>query len=132
MSFKTCQKCGFEWETREAWLRDPSLKLVGYQINFNALETGILLFNHSCRTTLALQAKDFSDLYDGPVFRERATGSDSCPGHCLHKDDLGPCPAQCECGYIRHIIQLIKEYPKAALSADGRPRPPAIPGIGDI
>lgn len=113
MIFKECPKCGRQWSTQEAWLRDPCLKLVGYQVNFKTLKAGILLFNHSCRTTLALYAEDFEDLYDGPVFRQRATGSQACPGHCLHKNDLGPCPAQCECGYIRHIIQLIKDWPKA-------------------
>jgi hypothetical protein len=110
--FKTCPKCGFKWLTRDQWLRDPALKLIGYQVNFKALKTGILLFNHTCRTTLALQALDFEDLYTGQIFIERATGSDECPGHCLHQDDLRPCPARCECAYIRHILQLIRNWPK--------------------
>lgn len=118
MSFKKCRKCGYQWPSREAWLRDPALKMVGYQANFKALETGILLFNHSCRTTLAVHASEFKDLHDGPIFKERATGSESCPGHCLHKTDLAPCPVRCECSYIRHIIQLIEEYPKVAVAVD--------------
>ena len=115
-SFKTCTKCGERWDTREAFLADPSLSLIGYQVNFRKLQTGILLFNHSCRTTLALYVIDFRDLYDGPVFVERATGSDQCPGMCLHQEDLGPCPARCECAFVRHILQVIKQWPKSPTS----------------
>jgi hypothetical protein len=110
--FKVCPKCGAQWPTRDHLLSDPELVLVGYQANFKAIETGILLFNHTCRTTLALQAAAFRDLYDGPVYVERATGSSECGGHCLHKEDLAPCPARCECAYVRHILQLIKAWPK--------------------
>lgn len=110
--FKTCPKCGFEWPTRAQWLRDPDLQLIGYQVNFSALKMGILLFNHTCRTTLALQALDFEDLYTGQIFIERATGSEECPGYCLHQNELRPCPARCECAYIRHILQLISNWPK--------------------
>ncbi|MDA8142263.1 MAG: hypothetical protein M0036_26755 [Desulfobacteraceae bacterium] len=110
--FKKCNTCGYQWQSREQWLRDPTLKLVGYQANFNQLKTGIFLFNHHCRTTLALLAADFEDLYTGPIFVERATGTEACPGHCLNKDNLDECPARCECSYIRHILQLIKNWPK--------------------
>jgi hypothetical protein len=112
MAFKVCPKCGYGWPTRERFLQDPDLKLIGYHANFKALQTGILLFNHTCRTTLALQAIDFEDLYDGPIFSERATGTDRCPGHCLHEGNLTPCPTQCECGFIRQILQLIMNWPK--------------------
>jgi hypothetical protein len=110
--FKKCHTCGHVWPSREQWLCDPSLKLIGYQANFKAVKTGIFLFNHRCRTTLALQAADFEDLYDGPIYVERATGTKECPGHCLHKDNFEACPARCECAYVRHILQLIKNWPK--------------------
>jgi hypothetical protein len=110
--FKVCPKCAAQWPTREAYLSDPGLVLIGYQANFRALEAGILMFNHTCRTTMALKAEAFKDLYDGPVFVERATGGSECGGHCLHKDDLGPCPARCECAYVRHILQVIQAWPK--------------------
>ena len=110
--FKVCTKCATPWPTREDFLGDRGLKLVGYQANYKALEAGILLFNHTCRTTLALMAEDFKDLYNGPIFVERLTGGADCGGHCLHQDDLGPCPARCECAYVRHILQLIKAWPK--------------------
>ncbi|KJS29112.1 MAG: hypothetical protein VR64_21400 [Desulfatitalea sp. BRH_c12] len=112
MIFKQCTKCGYHWQSRDQWLRDPSVTLVGYQVNFKRLETGILLFNHTCRTTLALPVLVFEDLYDGPVFVERAAGSEACPGHCLHESNLKPCPERCECAYVRYILHLIQQWPK--------------------
>lgn len=110
--FKTCPSCGFKWSTRDQFLEDPDLELVGYQVNFVELLAGFFLFNHSCKTTLAVLSEAFEDLYDGPVFRERATGSEQCQEHCLHESDLSPCPVQCECAFVREIIQYIKNWPK--------------------
>lgn len=109
--FKTCPMCGFEWPTREAFLEDPALVLIGYQVNFERLKLGSFVFNHACKTTLTIHANAFWDLYQGTVFMERATGSDQCPEYCLHEDVLDPCPAQCECAYVREILQVIQNWP---------------------
>ena len=110
-NFKTCPKCGFAWPTREGFLNDPDLELIGYQVNFEELTLGYFLFNHSCKDTLSVPANAFWDFYKGHVFIDRATGSDQCPGYCLHQDVLDPCPAQCECAFVREIIQIIKAWP---------------------
>jgi len=110
--FKQCTLCGFKWASRDQFLQDPCVELVGYQVNFVELLTGFFLFNHSCGTTFAVLTESFEDLYDGPVFSKRATGSDECPEHCIHEDDLDPCPAHCECAFVREIIQCIKCWPK--------------------
>ena len=108
--FKTCPKCGFVWPTGEAFLDDPALELVGYQVNFKKLKLGSFLFNHTCKDTLSVHANAFWDLLKGIDFIDRATGSDQCPGYCLHQDVLDPCPAQCECAFVREIIQIIKAW----------------------
>ncbi|BBO71759.1 hypothetical protein DSCA_56890 [Desulfosarcina alkanivorans] len=92
---------------------DPELHVIGYQPNFKKFTTGLFYFNHSCGSTLAIPASYFVDLYHGPVFQKRATGSDHCPEHCLRKEDLEPCLAECECAYIREVLQIIKTWPKA-------------------
>ena len=111
--FKKCFVCGFEWSSREDFLIDPAIEIIGYQVNFEELTLGLFLFNHSCRGTLSIPAGDFTDLYDGQVFSERATGSEECPGYCLVQNQLLPCQAQCECTYIREIIQFIKNWTKS-------------------
>ena len=110
--FKVCSSCKNPWSTREDFLADPGLTLIGYQAHFEELKTGLLYFNHTCGTTIVLDAGVFSDLYKGPVFEERLTGSEQCPGYCLQQSNLQPCPAQCECAFVREVMQIIKNWPK--------------------
>ncbi len=116
--FKKCTCCAFSWRSREEFLQDTSLELIGYQVNFEDLKLGYFLFNHlTCQSTIAIAAENFRDLYSGPVFADRLTGSESCPGYCLHDDVLQPCAAQCECAYVREILQIVRNWPKT----EGRP-----------
>ncbi len=106
--FNVCPNCSFIWQNRDQFLGDPGVEIIGYQVQFENLTAGLFLFNHSCKTTFSLEVGVFRDLYSGPVFEERATGSDTCPGHCLHQNTLDPCPAACECAFVREIITLLK------------------------
>ena len=108
MPFKKCSMCETLWQTREEFLCDPEIELIGYQVDFRELVAGFLLFNHTCGTTLSLRVESFRDLYDGPVFSERRTGQDECPEYCLHSDELRPCSLGCECAFVREIIQIIR------------------------
>jgi hypothetical protein len=114
---KQCPCCGYVWRTREGLLADPGLALAGYQVNFDDLLLGFFLFSHlACGSTIAVPAGRFRDLYDGPVYEDRATGTQECPTYCLRKDELGPCPAKCECAYVREILQIVRHWPKEAAS----------------
>ena len=108
--FKVCTVCNTEWRSRDDFLSDPNIELVGYQVHFEVLTAGLLYFNHSCKGSLAFYADDFMDLYNGPVFTERVTNGDDCPGHCLHKNNLEPCPAKCECASVREVLQIVKNW----------------------
>jgi hypothetical protein len=116
--FKQCNNCDTIWRNRDDFLTDPNITIIGYQADFKELEAGIFLFNHICRTTLAIRADNFKNLYRGPVFQKRLTGTDECPSYCLYQYELGHCVAKCECAYVREIIQIIKRWPKAGLKAD--------------
>jgi hypothetical protein len=107
--FKRCPRCDFEWKTRSSFIADPDIVIIGYQTRFRNLTDGLFYFNHSCNGTMALKVDEFTDLYEGPVYEHRKTGGEDCPGHCLYKDNLDPCPAECECAYVREVIQVIKE-----------------------
>ena len=110
--FKLCKNCGQQWATREDFLNDTDIALVGYQAHFEELTLGLFLFNHICKTTLSLHAGEFTDLYDGPVFSEWKTGKEECPGYCLKVSSLDPCSAKCEGAYVRETMQIIKSRPK--------------------
>ena len=112
LHFKRCPMCGESWPSREAFLSDRGVDVVGYQVNFRELEAGYFLFNHRCGDTMAIPVIAFRDLYDGPVFIERSTGTVECPGHCLREDDLDSCPARCECSFVRETLQIVKNWPK--------------------
>lgn len=114
-TFKTCSCCGWVWATRDLYLADPDVVLIGYQVQFEELTAGVFLFIHnrpSCGTTLAIRCAVFVDLHDGPIFTTRRSGTESCPGHCLHRTNLAPCPLECECHFVREVMQVIKNWPK--------------------
>ena len=117
--FKRCTMCGQVWKTLDDFLADPRLEIVGYQVHFEDLTCGLFLFNHSCKTTLAIHAGEFKNLYEGPIFQGSAYGSDECPGYCLHKDEMRPCLAQCECAYVREILQIVKGWKKKDVGTSG-------------
>ena len=111
--FKKCTSCGHPWQSREDFLNDSAADLIGYQVNFEHLHLGYFLFNHlDCGTTLGIHAAEFKDLYSGPVYEERLFGTEQCPEYCQHENQLEPCPAKCECAYVRDIIQIIRNWPK--------------------
>jgi hypothetical protein len=117
--FKKCTCSASPWITRDEFLQDENTQLVGYQANFSHLELGYFLFNHlTCKTTIAIPAGLFKDLYAGPVFSQRLTGSEVCHGYCKEMEVLEPCENQCECAYIREIVQLIRNWPKAEYQVD--------------
>ena len=111
--FKKCTCCDNPWFSRDEFLEDSKLELVGYQVNFGELELGYFLFNHlTCQSTIAVPAGMFRDLYDGPVFSERKTDTENCPGYCGDRDSLDLCDQECECAYVREIIQIVQNWPK--------------------
>jgi hypothetical protein len=111
--FKRCTCCNIPWLSRSQFLGDDDIELIGYQVNFGHLQLGYFLFNHlTCESTIAVHAGLFRNLYDGPVFSKRLTLSESCPGYCLHKDNLDACDAPCECAYVRAIMQIVRDWPK--------------------
>ncbi len=117
MAFKTCSQCKKEWISREDFLGDPEVVAIGYQANFEWLKSGFFLFNHTrknCRTTVSVPAEVFFDLFEGPLFERKTVSPPACPGYCLHKEEMRSCPTQCECNFVRDILQTIIKWAKRA------------------
>ncbi len=111
--FKACS-CGKVWSDRAAFLNDAKVTLIGYQVNFERLDAGFFMFNHlsaDCGTTMAVEVSGFTDLYHGPIFEKRMTGSQACQGWCLHRESLEPCRAECECAFVREVLQIVRGWP---------------------
>ena len=120
MEFKTCTSCKHVWETRDAFLADPCVRVIGYQVNYGELNAGLFLFQHNipkCGTCLAIEAGEFTDLHEGPIFSVNLHGTDDCPQYCLDKHNLDPCSNPCECAFVRDVLQAVKNWPKREIEA---------------
>ncbi len=110
--FKKCSMCSNEWETREKFLADNSLKINGYGADFKNLERSLFYFTHmkeGCFSTIVIKAEEFLSLYSGKRYSEQRAGKEECPGYCLDEKQLNRCDALCECAFNREIIQMIKD-----------------------
>lgn len=111
--FKICPLCGTVWNTMDEFLSDPSLELSGYQVHFAELEKGLFYFSHiteQCGTTLSVPVQAFTELSDLPFLHRGKRRPEGCPGFCLRKKELTPCPEECECAWVRNVMQAIREW----------------------
>jgi hypothetical protein len=108
--FKICPKCSYTWKSRNDFLGDPSVCLVGFQANFKETEPGHYFFNHilggnHCDTTLAVEVEAFLSLYKENMFTDIKFGSPTCEEHCSSVADLAQCPVECKNAVARKIMQ---------------------------
>jgi hypothetical protein len=117
--FKICPTCSKSWKTLEAFLADPELELSGYQVNFADLKGGLFYFNHlhrDCGTTLAVPVGAFTALSTRPILTSRGKQPESgCSALCVRRGELEPCPVECECVWVREIMQTIRNWEKKTL-----------------
>jgi hypothetical protein len=115
--FKTCPYCSKVWNTLEDFLSDPELELAGYQVAFEDLEGGLFFFTHiqkNCGTTLAIKVRDFISLSSRPIVAARTKKPEGCSNLCVRQGALEPCPIECECVWVREILQVIRSWKKRA------------------
>ncbi len=117
--FKTCPNCGVVWETINDFLADPELNQGGYQVNFIDLKGGLFYFTHAvegCGTTLAVPVGQFTTLSTRPLLANRRTKKpEGCSDLCVRRGDISPCPLECECVWVREVMQVIKERKPGAV-----------------
>jgi hypothetical protein len=116
--FKVCPGCTRAWNSREDFLGDPELELIGYQVDVGSPVGGLFLFNHACKDTMAIPASFFLDLVAKPMQRPSLFGTAECVGHCLHRGDLDPCRSVCECAYVRDVLQVVRHWQKRGKPAE--------------
>ena len=115
--FKICPSCAKPWNTLEDFLADPEIELAGYQVNFADLKGGLFYFSHTkadCETTLAIPVNQFTGLSNRPMLASHGEQPKCCPRLCVRRDKLDPCPAECECIWVREIMQIIRNWKKQA------------------
>ena len=110
--FKLCNKCKTEWKSREDFLNDPNIVMIGFMANNDNYKRGAYLFNHilsndSCNSTIGLFVYNFLDMYSGKIYDKLKTGTDECSGHCVNIYELENCTANCRNAVARKIMQEI-------------------------
>jgi hypothetical protein len=116
--FKGCSYCKLNWMSRDDFLSDPDIKLIGYQPHYKNMEEGLFLFNHlGCNSTLSIVSQKFRDLYTGPLYtssklEDDKLNYDDCPDFCLFKNKMKGCLQQCERAFVSEIIQVITIWGK--------------------
>jgi hypothetical protein len=113
--FKTCPNCKTVWQMLDGFLSDPNVEFAGYQVNFQDLKGGLFYFSHTdavCGTTLAIPVKEFTGLSKRTMLNDHGKQPDGCPNLCVRQGSLDPCPVECECLWVREIIQIIRDWKK--------------------
>jgi hypothetical protein len=105
--FKICTSCERRWDTREQFLDDPTIVLLGYQSFLPDDVLGLFMFNHDCGTTLTIRAARLEDLHDGPIYRARRDWVQHGAETCLASSTDHACPPTCECEYVKHVSEAV-------------------------
>jgi hypothetical protein len=116
--FKQCSYCNKTWISRDEFLGDSDIRLIGYQPHYKNMEEGLFLFNHLiCNSTLSIVSQKFRDLYTGPLYassklEDEPLNYDDCPDFCLFKNKMKGCLQQCERAFVSEIIQVLTMWGK--------------------
>ena len=118
--FKRCSTCDREWSTRDEFLHDPEVVLVGYQSTFTVTEPGLFLFNHSCDSTIAIDADAFADMYGEEIRQSCEAHLDNHPEYCCKGMTGEDEPKACICKFSRTIVDTLRTMMDAEPQADRR------------
>ena len=109
-NYRKCD-CGKTWKTRDTFLRDKTVKIIGYQPDFINHKYNHFLFQHKtkdCGILFAVRASDFSDLREKECPNELCFGHDDCPQYCTDTFDLRVCSVTCRNASDRIIASKIR------------------------
>ena len=109
-NFRTCV-CGETWKTRDEFLRDKNVRILGYQPDFINHKYNHFLFQHrvkGCGDLFGIRASDFSDLREKECPNELCFGHDDCPGYCIDAFDLRVCSITCRNASDRKVASKIR------------------------
>lgn len=125
--FRRCQ-CGQKWKTRDDFLHDRKVKIVGYQPDFVTKKYNHFLFQHrakSCGQFFGVRASDFGELREKECPNELCAGQEGCPGYCMNTFDLRVCSVTCRNASDRRLASKLRSRRilrslKSAAGARGR------------
>ncbi len=120
--FKVCGSCKETWGTWEVFVRDPAVRLLGLQSLFTHPEANLLVFEHSCGSSISILAHRIRHILHESEPDSAAVllmGTDQCRGHCLRMADLEACDAPCVNAFDRRLILLVRRMKEQDCAAPG-------------
>jgi hypothetical protein len=116
-AFRVCGACKHAWPTWHEFVQDPAVRLLGFQSLAAKPGSNLLVFEHSCGSSISVLAKRLRHLLpelvsDAPL--PVLFGADECRGHCRSIEDLEACDALCGNVRDRALILLIQCLKKTA------------------
>jgi hypothetical protein len=137
-SYRTCE-CGRAWKTRDDFLRDRKVRIIGYQPDFVNRRYNHFLFQHAmkgCGRYLGVRASDFQDLREKECTGDLCFAKEECPGYCKNTLDLRVCSVNCRNASDRMVASRIRtrrvlrrlEVSRSTGSHTGTPSKPVVVG----
>jgi len=110
-AFQVCGACKHDWPTWDGFVRDPAVRLLGFQCLAAEPGCNLLVFEHSCGSSISVLARRLRHLLpevesDAPL--PVLFGTDRCRIHCRSLQDLEACDAPCGNVRDRALILLIQ------------------------
>jgi hypothetical protein len=108
--YRTCV-CGHTWKTREKFLADRNVTIVGYQPDFVNHKYNHFLFKHrakGCGEFFGVRASDFNDLREAGCPSGLCFGKEPCPGYCKETGNLRVCSVTCRNASDRIVASKIR------------------------
>lgn len=104
--------CDHSWKTRDEFLQDKKVKIVGYQPDLVNHKYNHFLFFHrakDCGQFFGIRASAFSDLRGGKCPKELFIGQEDCPGYCTDTLDLRVCSVACRNATDREVAARLSK-----------------------
>ncbi len=111
--FRACGMCHKQWATRQDFIADPKLRLLGLQAVPHHADGNLLVFEHDCGTTVSVLAWRLRDLLPAEDRGEEGLpllyGSEGCKGYCTRLEELSACDRSCSNARDRRLTLWVAE-----------------------
>jgi len=123
-NFQACGACKRAWATWDSFVLDSAVRLRGFQPLLGNPDFNLLVFEHSCGSSISILTPRLRHLLPEPEPGEptvRLMGTEQCQGHCRLLEDLAACDAPCSSARDRKLILLIQRMKEAGMSVNPKP-----------
>jgi len=107
---RSCGSCGHQWQAWPDFLQDPRVRILGIQVVPNMPEANLLVFEHSCGSSISVLASKLRHLLEGPTPTPHAPclyGTEACGQECRRIENLNHCSRHCRNSVDRQLAILI-------------------------